>query len=69
MSTLDVRESEKISEIQWCENIRWNLVKKDVANGIRFKDSSVCKSLVSTKENAQDLIKALEKAIELGWVK
>lgn len=77
MSVFDVRTDavQKVTEISWCGADAWNLVKHSSA-GLVFKDikigsttSSPQSSLVANKEEAENLIKALQKAIELGWVK
>lgn len=61
----DVRKSyEVVKEIAWCGNPSKNLTKGALKDSIHV--SSV---VISEKESAQNLIKALEMAIELGWVK
>lgn len=72
MSVFDVTKDtiQKIDEIQWNDNSQWNLVIRQ--SHIHFKGLSIGEMtwpLVSTKVEAEDLIKALQKAIELGWVK
>lgn len=61
----DVRTDDRpISAIAWCDN-----ASKNLAQGA-LKDSIHVSSVVITdKESVQNLIKALEKAIELGWAK
>ena len=71
MSVFDVTKetTREIEEIQWCVSEEWNIIK-DEHSGISFRDISLESeySLVSDKEQAENLIKALQKAIELGWV-
>lgn len=60
---------EKIDEIAWTNNDYWNLI--DSEEGVFFKNITIenNSALVSNKTEAENLIKALQKAIELGWVK
>ena len=70
MSVFDVTKetTQEIEEIQWCVSEEWNIIK-DEHSGISFRDISLeGYSLVSNKEQAENLIKALQKAVELGWV-
>lgn len=71
---LDVRENpnEGVGEISW--NIEpFNLTKHSECVGITFKDQNIfrhpAQRLYINKEDALNLIKAIEKTIELGWVK
>ena len=73
MSVFDVAKDnvQEIEEIKWCVSAEWNIIQ-DECYGISFRDISLGLedySLVSDKEQAENLIKALQKAIELGWVK
>lgn len=73
MSVFDVTKeaTQEIEEISWCVSAEWNIIQDD-HYGISFRDISLGSgnySLVSDKEQAENLIKALQKAIELGWVK
>ena len=71
MSVFDVTKDnvQEIEEIQWCVSEEWNIIK-DKHGGVSFRDIPLDGeySLVSDKEQAENLIKALQKAIELGWV-
>ena len=72
MSQFDVTKdsTQEIEEISWCVSAEWNIIQDD-HYGISFRDISLGLgnySLVSDKEQAENLIKALQKAIELGWV-
>lgn len=75
MSVHDVREImlEPVDQIQWSDNSDYNLVKPKSSYGIAMKSEFIFNSqgrkLVDTKKQALNLIKALEKVIELGWVK
>ena len=76
MSVFDVTKDkvQEIEEIQWCEFEDWNIIKRkgissEVAfKGIKITQNSYDRSLVTDKEQAENLIKALKKAIELGWL-
>lgn len=72
MSVFDFTKdtTQKIEEISWCVSAEWNIIQ-DEYYGISFRDISLGVgdySLVSNKEQAENLIKALQKAIELGWL-
>lgn len=54
----------KVTEIAWCKNESLNLTKITHKGGIHVKSSRI-----TNVEETKNLIKALEKAIELGWVK
>jgi len=73
MSIFDVTTEQKnISELQWCTNGEYNLTKTREGVGLKplcaqwLKDGT---NFLSTKKNAENLIKALQKAIDLGWIK
>ena len=76
MSVFDVTKDnvQEIEEIQWCEFEDWNIIKlkgisSEVAfKGIKITQNSYDRSLVTNKEQAENLIKALQKAIELDWL-
>lgn len=76
MSVFDVTKDkvQEIEEIQWCEFEDWNIIKrKGISSEVAFKDikitqNSYDRSLVTNKEQAENLIKALQKAIELDWL-
>ena len=76
MSVFDVTKDnvQEIEEIQWCEFEDWNIIKrKGISSEVAFKDikitqNSYDRSLVANKEQAENLIKALQKAIELDWL-
>lgn len=80
MATFDVR-SQNTSEVdtitfadsrggqeEYCQgySIRKSV---DFNSGIQIDDNDDSFVLISTKQHALDLIKALEKAIELKWLK
>ena len=72
MSVFDVTKdtTQKIEEIKWCVSAEWNIIQ-DEHYGISFRDISLGSedySLVFNKEQAENLIKELQKAIELGWL-
>lgn len=74
MSVFDVTKDaieNPIHAIRWCYPKEWDLVRRDTDcvyfSGIPLDNWS--KSLISSKDEAEALIKALQKAIELGWVK
>lgn len=61
----DVRKKPTVVDgIAWCSNSTKDLTKVNNNDGINVK-SVYLESVVEAK----NLIKALEKAIELGWVK
>ena len=74
MSVFDVAKDnvQEIEEIKWCEAEDWNIVQREtVSGGIAFKNIKISQyghSLVTGKTQAENLIKALQKAIELGWL-
>ena len=76
MSVFDVTKDDvqEIDEIQWCEFEDWNIIKRkgissEVAfKGIKITQNSYDRNLVTNKEQAENLIKALQKAIELDWL-
>ena len=67
MSVFDVTKGnvQEIEEIQWCEFEDWNIIKQkgissEVAfKGIKITQNSYDRSLVTDKEQAENLIKAL----------
>lgn len=63
---LDVRQHCGIvSEIQWCRNTNKNLTPTlSVGSGICMP-----KVTITSKQNLENLITALRKAADLGWVK
>ena len=75
MSVFDVttEQPQEIDKIRWrCSN-SWDLVYNTEGiffyeAEIGFKHTSAGFALVRNKEDAKNLIKALQKAIELGWV-
>lgn len=75
MSLYDVRNSDTpdIDRIKWVGNNVWDLVKAGQGRGVRFSEVNLISgrvscSLVNTKTEAENLIKAIKKAIELGWL-
>lgn len=73
MATFDVRNDagEEVTAIQWRANDAFNLIPYEL--GVTFyverKISRNTSSLASSKKEAEHLISALQKAIELGWLK
>jgi hypothetical protein len=73
MSTFDVTkgEQEAITEIQWSHDDDYNLVKS--RNEVTIKtqgchDMAVDgTAMITDVEEAENLIKAIQKAIDLGW--
>lgn len=75
MAVFDVttEQQQEIDKIKWCCTDVWDLVYNDEGiyfyeAELRFKHVPTGFPLVETKEEAENLIKALQKAIELGWV-
>ena len=75
MAVFDVttEQPQEIDKIRWCRSELWDLVynKEGIffyEAEIKFKHTNQGFALVETKEEAENLIKALQKAIELGWV-
>lgn len=79
MSTFDVRKDkvETIESIRWCasgdHSVRsWDLVNNPIHSIVYIReatqDSTGRVPLLESKEDAQNLIKAIEKCIQLGWV-
>lgn len=76
-------ETQEITQIKWCKDTDYNLVKFKIGAqvGIGLDEMYIVEKgefqcddqdrypLVETAEDAENLIKALQKAIELGWVK
>ena len=61
----DVRKKPSVVDgIAWCNNSTKDLTKVDSDGGIKVKAVHL-----EYAEDAKNLIKALEMAIELGWVK
>jgi hypothetical protein len=76
MAVFDVREDveESITEIVFAEkkdNEGTSLAYKmgRMWNGVALHDDTGEKVLVQSAQDAQSLIKALNKAIELGWLR
>jgi hypothetical protein len=76
-STIEVfdvtKDSKEPEEIKWCSPSGYNLIKYSPGIGIgnegltdMFEHST---PFVTSTEEAENLIKALRKAIDLGWVK
>lgn len=60
----DVREKDQdITQIAWCNNEKYDLTKFAMNGGIKVRACDL-----QDLKTAQNLIKALQKAIELGWV-
>lgn len=70
MSMIDIRD-DVVSKILVTDSL--SLTPKDLAwvsikKGITIQDSGNMKVILCGKAQVQDMIKALQKAIELGWV-
>lgn len=73
MSTFDIRD-ESIEEIVFAEDMHPMTGQQAYALSLgRFNTSSFIviegEGVINSKEDALNLIKAINKAIELGWVK
>ena len=72
MASIDIRVNgeENITKIEFSDSmgVGVNAYFLDACggNGVTIDDDDTCVNIAS-KEDAQNLIKALEKAIELGW--
>lgn len=71
---LDVRENQEdeINILRWTNTPEFDLINSEL--GVCFIGADLVRDeipepLVQTKIEAENLIKALQKAIELGWVK
>jgi hypothetical protein len=64
MATLDVREEEDryIDRLKWCNNNKFDL--EQVTDGVQVYGVEI-----TNKESVENLISALERVIEFGWVK
>lgn len=72
MTTLDITQGEHVvDEIKWCDSTGYNLVREG-------KEVTICElgvdamsedkvSLIGNAEEAENLIKAIQKSIDLGW--
>lgn len=75
MSTIDVREElENVSEIRFADTDRFDYCPDVLRGGgnaqVRMVETdSSLELIVKDETHARNLIKALEKAIELGWLK
>ncbi len=70
MSMIDIRD-DVVSKIMFTDSL--SLTQKDLAwvsitKGIAIEDAGNMKVVLCGKAQVQDMIKALQKAIELGWV-
>lgn len=70
MSMIDIRD-DVVSKIMVTDNL--SLTPKELAwvsitKGITIQDCVNMKIVLCGKAQVQDMIKALQKAIELGWV-
>jgi hypothetical protein len=70
------KNHEEPEEIKWCAPSGYNLIRNEGRNlGIRISKEGLTDmfehntSFVTNAEEAENLIKALRKAIDLGWVK
>ena len=73
MASIDIRvnSKEEITNIEFADSMENNayiLTKYTGYAGIQIENEDFGVE-ISSKEDAQNLIKALEKAIELGWWK
>lgn len=71
---LDVRENQEdeINILRWTNTPEFDLINSELGVdfiGAELVRSEIPEPLVQTKIEAENLIKALQKAIELGWVK
>jgi len=70
LSVVDVEE--EITEIHWCDP-DWNLVRSPTKQRVTIKASGVQEMfeakemLLDTVEDAENLIEAIRKTIDLGW--
>lgn len=71
MASIDVRKDTKtkISKIQFSDSMYGCAYYLDSNGGHAVTIQGACAVYIASKEDAQNLIKALEKAIELGWWK
>ena len=71
MTTIDIRkEGQKATSIRFADfTLRDNVVKLSVFQGSVYINTDIGSSRISSEEDAENLIKALQKAIELGWWK
>lgn len=67
MATLDIRGEveEAITEIKFADEEAMFI--RPVSNYVTIRDDLDC-IIIDNKEHAENLIKALKKAIELGWL-
>ena len=75
MSTIDIRASqEDVQRIIFSDScdkgygVAYALEKHHTGDFVQLQDGGEM-VLISSKEHAANLIKALQKAIELGWLK
>lgn len=62
---IDIRKEEKgPTQIRWCENTNYNIFRNS-GGGMTFN----CAPTITTLDSAELFIKAVQKAIDLGWVK
>lgn len=68
VDTITFADSRGGGQEEYCQgySIRKSI---DFNSGIQIDDDDDSFVLISTKQHALDMIKALEKAIELGWLK
>lgn len=72
MATIDIRNGANIDKIQFATSAHdyyYGILLERSCNmfvGILDEDGDYC-GKIKTKEDAENLIKALQKAIELGW--
>lgn len=72
MATIDIRKQKEsiIDTIMFADETALAATQLVKATGYAFLSSEYCKANdIATKQDAQNLIKALQKAIELGWWK
>lgn len=75
MTTIDIRNvcEQQIEEIQFADegdyyNVQF-LIREDENNNVTIKANHAEPLVIESKEDAENLIKALQKAMELGWWK
>lgn len=69
MVTIDIRKykEQKIDVIEFADKAGFAATRLVKMHGYAFLASEHTTASISSKAAAQNLIKALEKAIELGW--
>lgn len=78
MTVFDVTQDQdqgQVTKLAWCNNSRFNLVRATAVDGGICIMQPLLRSLsesdqpyIATRENAENYIKALQKALDLGWL-